>query len=147
VPLTPRTIALSARGGLALCAAGIVSLEATEPAALPLVLAGGGWCVSMLALLSFPRIRKNDLLLAIGGSSSLAGFLTASPDLTAASLNAAAGATGPGLIALTLAAMRIRQLAGENWHMPFVEWRQIDRRRRARRQSPVVPIGTIQIDA
>ena len=148
MPLTPRKVALSARAGLALCAAGMLSAEAIEPTAMPLVLAGGGWCASLLALLAFPRVRKNDLLLAIGASHSVAGLLVAVPNLEAGLLNAAAGAFGPGFIALTLSVMYVRGLANANWHMPFVEWRQLDRRRRpSDRPAEARQIRTVQIDA
>lgn len=131
MPLTPRNVALASRVGLALSAtASIVSLAAVEPSALPPLLAGGSWIASLLTLLAFPRVRKNDLLTVVGGSCALAGVLIAQPDVGSGLMNAVAGAFGPAIIAATLEVMRVRQLANANWHMPFVEWRQLDRRRR-----------------
>jgi hypothetical protein len=141
--ITPRTIALSARAGIAVGAGGMLLLEVS-----PILLACGGWGTSLLALLAFPRIRRNDLLIAVGAGGAIFGMAAAAPDMDRALLNAAAGAFGPALIALTLRVMHVRGLASANWHMSFVEWRQLDRRRRRDSRSPEqIKIKQIQIDA
>lgn len=142
--LTPRTIVLAARGGIAVASAGLIAIGATESAAPPaLLLAGGGWGASLLVLAAFPRIRKNDLLAAVGGCGGLIGFLTASGGIGDFALAALAGLAGPIAVALTLSTMRVRQLAASNEHMPFVEWRQLDRRRRSDARQPEAPMKTL----
>lgn len=137
MPLTPRTIMIAARGCLALATIGaiLVGGSATMPPSA-LLLAGGGWGAALLVMLGFPRVRKNDLLSAVGGCAALTGFLTAAggvgPALTASLL----GAAGPGAIALTMAMLRVRHLAAANPHMSFTEWKQVDRRRR-RTDAPI----------
>jgi hypothetical protein len=143
---TPRTIVLAARGGIALATAGVVAIGATEPAApSAMLLAGGGWGATLLVLAAFPRVRKNDLLAAVAGCGALVGGLTAAGDVADFVGAAIAGLAGPAAVALTVSMMRVRQLAASNEHMPFVEWRRLDRRRRSEAQLPAPPMKTLHI--
>jgi len=144
--LTPGTIKLAARGGMGVATIGLMVAGGTETGAPPaMLLAGGGWAASLLVLLSFPRVRKNDLLAAVGGCGGIAGFLTTSGGIENAALAALAGIAGPAALALTLSVMRVRHLAAANEHMPFVEWRQLDRRRRSDAELPALPAKPVPI--
>jgi hypothetical protein len=148
VPLTPRIVVIAARGGIALATAGAIVIGGTETAPpSSAMLPGGGWGLSLLALMAFPRVRKNDLLFPLAGCSAAAGYLTAAPGLDASLWAVAAGASGPLAVALTLSLMYVRYQAASNQHMSFVEWRQLDRRkRRADTKLPAVPGIPIQND-
>lgn len=148
VPMTPRFVVIAARGGIALATAGAIFLGGTEsepPSSA--MLAGGGWGLSLIVLMAFPRVRKNDLLLPLAGCTAAAGYLTAAPGPDAALWAIAAGAFGPLAVALTLSLMYIRYQAASNQHMSFVEWRHLDRRkRRADTKLPGLPGIPIQND-
>lgn len=147
--LTPRKIVLAARSGLGIVTIGGITLGAADfGAPAPLLLAGGGWAVSALTLLSFPRVRKNDLLMSLAGCSALAGYLTAARGFEAGMLAALACLAGPASIAIMITVMRVRHLAAANSHMPFSEWQQLDRRRR-RNDTPVLASSpkTVVIEA
>jgi hypothetical protein len=148
VQLTPRMIVLAARGGLVLATAAVIVLGGTETAPPPFILlAGSGWALSLMALLAFPRVRRNDLLFSLSACTALAGYLTAPRGLEAGIVGALAGTSGPLAVSLTLALMGVRYKAASNPHMSFVEWRQFDRRRRRTDpQVPVKPAITVQND-
>lgn len=140
MPFTPRFIVLGARSGIALATAGAIVAGGTEiapPSSMMLV--GAGWGLSLLALMAFPRVRKNDLLLPLAGCCAVAGYLTSASGLDNALWAAAAGASGPLAVAATLALMYTRYQAASNPHMSFVEWRQLDRRRK--RSDTKLPIA------
>jgi len=147
MPLTPRTIVVAARGGLGLAAIGalILGFEPFDPPAL--FLTGTAWGVSMLTLLSFPRVRRKDLLTGLCAGCTFAGYLATSGSIEARALGALAGLAAPLALSITFLVMRTRHLAASNWHMPFTEWQQLDRRRR--RDTPIVklPPETVVIDA
>jgi hypothetical protein len=138
VQVTPRMIVLGARGGIALATAGVIVVGGTETAPPPsILLAGGGWGFSLLALMAFPRVRRNDLLFSLGACTALAGYLASAHGIEAGIISAAA----------TLALMQVRYKAASNPHMSFVEWRQFDRRRRrSDSKAPAPPAITIQND-
>jgi hypothetical protein len=148
VPLTPRFVVMAARGGIALATAGAIVIGGTETAPpSSAMLAGGGWGLSLLALMGFPRVRKNDLLFPLAACTAAAGYLTAAPGLDASLWATAAGASGPLAIAVTLSLMYVRYQAASNQHMSFVEWRQLDRRKkRVETKLPAIPGNPIQND-
>jgi hypothetical protein len=148
VQLTPRMIVLGARGGIALATAGVIVVGGTETAPPPsILLAGGGWGFSLLALMAFPRVRRNDLLFSLGACTALAGYLASAHGIEAGIISALIGASGPLAVAATLALMQVRYKAASNPHMSFVEWRQFDRRRRrSDSKAPAPPAITIQND-
>lgn len=145
--LTPRTIVITARGGLGLAVIGCVILGLGQVNPPALFLTGGGWVVSMLTLLSFPRVRRKDLLVGLCAGCAFAGYLAASGPIGTRGLAALAALAAPLGLSITFLVMRTRHLAASNWHMPFSEWQQLDRRRR--RNTPVaqLPPETVVIDA
>jgi hypothetical protein len=148
--LTPRMIAMAARGGLGLCTAGAILAVATSDlgAPPPLLLAGCGWGASLLTMLAFPRVRRNDLLASVAACSAFTGFLTAAGPFEARALAALAGLSGPLSVGITMAMMRVRHLAASNWHMPFAEWQQLDRRRRGSDSpKPALTVKSVVIEA
>ncbi len=138
--LTPRMVVLGARGGIALATAGAIVIGGTETAPpSSMMLAGAGWGLSLLALMAFPRVRRNDLLLPLAGCCAVAGYLTSASGLDAAIRATLAGASGPLAVAATLGLMYTRYKAASNAHMSFVEWRQFDRR--GKRAEPAIAPG------
>ena len=132
VPLTPRNIVIAARVGLVAGVAAVVSYVFVAPRLSPVALILGGSAASLLTLLAFPRVRRNELLVAVATCGALTGCLRATGWTLDTLATVASGVAGPAIVAMTLSVIRVRNLAASNAHMSFVEWRQFDRRSKHR---------------
>ena len=112
--------------------AAAASYVSVAPRLSQVALIMGGSAGSLLTLLAFPRVRRNELLVAVATCGALTGCLRATGWTLDTLGTVLSGLAGPLVVALTLSVIRVRNLAASNAHMSFVEWRQFDRRSKNR---------------
>jgi hypothetical protein len=126
VPLTPGQIMVAARAGMVATVAYGISGIAMETG--PIGFGALGYCGTLAGFLAFPRIRRDDILIASTGGVTLAAGAAAFGTGHFDVISWAAAIVGIALTVVPLVAARVRRLAASNPHMPFAEWRVLERR-------------------